>query len=418
MRELPAMNTSSLLSSALLACSLMAASSAAALEPGARLDATVVLPVSEPQRTYFGAGPQLVLTGELEVLPFLDLEAAAAFLAMPATAAAPFTQAGTAFALSAGARLKLPLERRQVLPWASLQLGWSLSGISTLALLPAVGVHFRVSPNSSWLFGPVVRLTQLFKPGAQPSLETFDASLLSFGLALEFAPRPKPVPVPAPVVEVNPDTDGDGIFDSTDRCATAPEDKDGFQDEDGCPDPDNDGDGVLDVDDLCKNEMGAVAAQGCPDQDGDEVADQVDACPTKPGKKEDAGCPTYEEVVVTTTKLVITQTLFFAFGTTRIMPESLPLLREVSQALADHQSLCVRIEGHTDAVGEADANLKLSEGRTEAVRDYLVSQGTKAERLGTKGYGATVPIDTNETAAGRERNRRVEFVIVPCVGKE
>jgi hypothetical protein len=96
------------------------------------------------------------------------------------------------------------------------------------------------------------------------------------------------------------DRDGDGIPDNNDKCPDDPEDFDGFEDEDGCPDPDNDHDGVRDVDDRCPNIPGP-APDGCPrsgtsnDRDGDGIPDNVDKCPDAPEDKdgfEDAdGCP-------------------------------------------------------------------------------------------------------------------------------
>src|SRR5439155_6289448 len=79
------------------------------------------------------------------------------------------------------------------------------------------------------------------------------------------------------------DTDGDGILDKDDKCPNEPEDKDGFQDQDGCPDPDNDNDGVLDVNDKCPLIAGPAANHGCPeeapkDRDGDGIPDPSDRC--------------------------------------------------------------------------------------------------------------------------------------------
>jgi outer membrane protein OmpA-like peptidoglycan-associated protein len=87
------------------------------------------------------------------------------------------------------------------------------------------------------------------------------------------------------------DADGDGIADQLDQCATVPEDKDGFQDADGCPDPDNDGDGIPDVNDKCPNEPetknGYQDADGCPDElpdrDNDGISDAEDKCPDEGG---------------------------------------------------------------------------------------------------------------------------------------
>ena len=93
------------------------------------------------------------------------------------------------------------------------------------------------------------------------------------------------------------DNDQDGILDENDTCPLEPEDKDGFEDEDGCPDPDNDKDGVLDVEDQCPMEPGLPEKQGCPerDKDGDGILDEADRCPTEPedkdGFEDEDGCP-------------------------------------------------------------------------------------------------------------------------------
>lgn len=93
------------------------------------------------------------------------------------------------------------------------------------------------------------------------------------------------------------DNDGDGILDGPDECPDEPEDFDGFEDEDGCADLDNDGDTILDVHDLCPNEAGPLERQGCPivDQDGDGILDADDACPAEAedvdGFQDEDGCP-------------------------------------------------------------------------------------------------------------------------------
>ncbi|HEY4221437.1 MAG TPA: OmpA family protein [Myxococcota bacterium] len=91
----------------------------------------------------------------------------------------------------------------------------------------------------------------------------------------------------------DPDNDGDGIPDKADKCPNEAEDVDGYKDDDGCPDPDNDGDGVLDVDDKCPNEAGPASNHGCPenDRDKDGVPDSSDKCPDVAGKPELDGCP-------------------------------------------------------------------------------------------------------------------------------
>jgi hypothetical protein len=104
----------------------------------------------------------------------------------------------------------------------------------------------------------------------------------------------------------DPDNDGDGIPDALDKCPNEPEDKDGFQDDDGCPDLDNDGDGIPDLNDACPNEKedgkGKRPTDGCPstseDSDGDGIPDPLDKCPDEPedkdGFQDDDGCPDYD----------------------------------------------------------------------------------------------------------------------------
>ena len=86
------------------------------------------------------------------------------------------------------------------------------------------------------------------------------------------------------------DNDKDAIRDVDDSCPDDPEDLDGFEDDDGCPDLDNDHDGVLDVSDACPEKAGTIATRGCPDRDRDGLEDRVDACPDLPGPAP-TGCP-------------------------------------------------------------------------------------------------------------------------------
>jgi outer membrane protein OmpA-like peptidoglycan-associated protein len=239
------------------------------------------------------------------------------------------------------------------------------------------------------------------------------------------------------------DTDGDGVPDDIDRCPLDPEDKDGFQDEDGCPDPDNDGDGIVDRADACPNEPGPLESRGCPvlDRDGDGVPDAEDGCPDVAGPKENGGCPDgdrdndgtvdrldrcpdkfgpppdgcprlYTLLEVKKEKIEIKQQVHFATAKFRVLPDSFPLLAQVAQVLADFPKMRVSIEGHTDNVGGEAANMRLSQRRAEAVRDHLVSKGISPARLEAVGYGPTKPIASNKTARGKAQNRRTEFRIV------
>ena len=92
-----------------------------------------------------------------------------------------------------------------------------------------------------------------------------------------------------------------------------------------------------------------------------------------------------------------------------------PIAREklarVSGIVLSHPGLNIEVEGHTDSVGSDEYNQKLSEQRASSVRDYLLSQGLRGETLTAKGFGETTPVASNDNAAGRQQNRRVELVV-------
>lgn len=182
------------------------------------------------------------------------------------------------------------------------------------------------------------------------------------------------------------DTDGDGVLDKDDLAPTEPEDKDGFKDEDGEPEPDNDHDGILDGDDECPELAGEADRRGCPKRTFVKIEDG---------------------------KIIIIGKVQFRSGSDEIDKNSEPLLDQIAQALEGNSSVKkLRIEGHTDNVGDDNMNLKLSEGRAKSVRDALTKRGVDGDRLETAGLGETQPIAPNDTPGGRQKNRRVEFVIV------
>ncbi|HEY8399616.1 MAG TPA: OmpA family protein [Cytophagaceae bacterium] len=104
--------------------------------------------------------------------------------------------------------------------------------------------------------------------------------------------------------------------------------------------------------------------------------------------------------------------ILFETGKATLKKESYPELDKVVKFLNTHPSIKIRIEGHTDNVGKAATNLKLSEDRAAAVAVYIISQGIAADRIRSHGYGMEKPIASNTTTAGRELNRRVEFTIL------
>jgi outer membrane protein OmpA-like peptidoglycan-associated protein len=221
------------------------------------------------------------------------------------------------------------------------------------------------------------------------------------------------------------DRDKDGVPDDRDKCPDEPEDRDDFQDDDGCPDPDNDGDGILDKADKCPNEAedkdGFQDDDGCPDpdNDGDKIADARDKCPMAPetynGYEDSDGCPDTAPgaIAIKHGKLEVKEKILFGVGGSKIDRRSYKLLDQIAKRIIGSPAIGqIRIEGHTDATGSARANQRLSQARAEAVRRYLIGKGVPARRLQAVGYGGVRPIAPNKTRAGRAKNRRVEFIVI------
>ena len=218
------------------------------------------------------------------------------------------------------------------------------------------------------------------------------------------------------------DNDADGTLDGDDQCPTEPEDRDGFEDEDGCPDPDNDADGVLDGDDQCPMEPEDrdefEDEDGCPDPDNDQdtVPDTEDECPMEPGAPEANGCPRTVRVDHETGQIQILQRVEFATNRDVILPESMPVLEDVRGVVAVNRAiLVVRVEGHTDDRGRDQTNMDLSARRARSVGRWLVEHGIDVSRLRAFGCGEAHPIESNSTRGGRQSNRRVEFHILEPV---
>jgi OOP family OmpA-OmpF porin len=110
--------------------------------------------------------------------------------------------------------------------------------------------------------------------------------------------------------------------------------------------------------------------------------------------------------------VVLDETIQFKSGSATLQPVSNKVLKQVAAVLKGARSLSVEIQGHTDDVGNAATNIKLSQKRAEAIRAFLVKAGVSDRRLRAKGFGPTRPRATNATADGREQNRRVEFLIL------
>jgi len=105
--------------------------------------------------------------------------------------------------------------------------------------------------------------------------------------------------------------------------------------------------------------------------------------------------------------------VLFDPGRATLKPGAMPALGRLADFLRDHPDRTVLIEGHTDSTGTPDANLRLSLARADAVAQTLVAEGVDGARISPRGFGEATPVASNDTAAGRQQNRRVEIVVVP-----
>ncbi|MCX2583091.1 MULTISPECIES: DUF6089 family protein [unclassified Pedobacter] len=156
------------------------------------------------------------------------------------------------------------------------------------------------------------------------------------------------------------------------------------------------------------------------DSDGDGVADKLDKCPDTPSGTvvDGSGCPLVAPkpqvtVITEEDRKVVSEAiknLEFDLGKATIRSKSYASLNKVA-ALLVQKNFSLKLAGHTDNTGSKELNLRLSKERAESVKAYLVSQGANASRIEATGYGMGQPIATNKTAAGRQKNRRVEFTL-------
>ena len=206
-----------------------------------------------------------------------------------------------------------------------------------------------------------------------------------------------------------PDRDGDGVPDARDRCPGTPLGR--LVDENGCEfPPDEDGDGVEDAKDACPGTPDGVAVddRGCPlDRDGDGVPDYQDDCPdSQAGTKVGAdGCYVLPDPPVEFT-------VRFDTDEADIRPDQRAVLREGAALLRQYPAAEAVIEGHTDDTGREAYNQGLSERRAAAVRDHLIAAGVRADRLSMVGHGESRPIADNNSAEGRQQNRRATTMTI------
>ena len=340
-----------------------------------------------------------------------------------------------------------------------------LAGAGALSVVQTVGteydeikkdtdVAFHIGAGVKYAFTPLIALRLDARALAVPN--TADNGLspdfeFMGGLAFTLGGHESPPPLPPQAPLAPRDSDGDGIPDINDKCPNAAEDKDGFEDDDGCPDPDNDKDGIPDATDKCPNEAetknGIDDEDGCPekDEDGDGILGTRDKCPTeaedKDGFEDDDGCPDLDndkdgipdatdkcpnepetkngfqdddgcpdEVPAAVARFTgVIKGISFRRNSADIKPSSFPTLKEAVKVLKDYPALRIEISGHTSDEGKREFNMKLSEKRAASAKAYLVSAGLDEGRIAVVGFGPDKPIADNSTKEGQEKNRRIEF---------
>ena len=260
-----------------------------------------------------------------------------------------------------------------------------------------------------------------------PDFEILASLYKDFGAVIKIDVKEEPKP---PVADEDPDKDG--VVGANDKCPNEAEDKDGFEDDNGCPDGDNDADGIADAGDKCASEPedkdNFQDDDGCPapDNDGDGVADAADKCgdqpETKNGFEDEDGCP--DELPAKLAQYTGTIAgINFKVNSSDLLPASFKTLDKAVAVLTEFKDVKVEIQGHTDdqalkAGGKFPDNDALSQARAESVKAYFVKKGVTEDRLLAKGYGATVPIQDPtglkgaKLNAARTVNRRVEFKLI------
>lgn len=217
------------------------------------------------------------------------------------------------------------------------------------------------------------------------------------------------------------DNDKDGVRDERDECPVDPEDRDGFEDGDGCPEPDNDGDGIRDTKDDCpdvpEDVDGFEDGDGCPERDNDQdgVPDKRDKCPdeaeTRNNFEDKDGCP--DEIPGEVKRFTgAIRGITFETNKAMIRTTSQGTLLDALDVLDAYPDLRMEVQGHTDDVGNDQFNLELSQARADAVIAWFITNGVDPSRLRAVGYGETVPVAHNTDDAGRAENRRVEFRLI------
>ncbi len=141
------------------------------------------------------------------------------------------------------------------------------------------------------------------------------------------------------------------------------------------------------------------------DSDGDGIPDSKDNCPNKAGSADNNGCPE----VVAPTPTFNYQNILFEFNSAVLKTSSYSILDEIAKEMRKYPEMKFSLNGHSSEEGTETRNLTLSIDRATAVKSYLVSAGINGRNLEAKGFGESKPLNTSNTEAARQQNRRVEI---------
>lgn len=331
------------------------------LQMSVKLEPGLASALSNPQsnRTDLGMNHTVQLLFGLN--RYLAIGPTAAFTML--SKSAPMTESGKAWLFGGTARLMRPhdVPGSGISPWVDASALYVRTGdLDRPGFAVGAGLAMPVDKMRKYWFGPFIRYSQIIQ-GDRDGFDNRDAKLLSFGINLEITTVLEPrrarvaeVVTPPPVEPI----------------VTVPSDR-----------------------------------------DGDGVVDTADNCPDVVGLAENAGCPPYEKVVVKREKLEVKEKISFEWNSAKLEASSNAALDDVVRALQDNRGFKVQIDGHASSEGGEAHNMTLSEQRAQAVLDYLVVHGVAKDRLISKGFSSSVPAQSNATVAGRESNRRVEFII-------
>lgn len=343
--------------------------SAPRLVPGLRvslsLEPGLAVPLTRPQSQLFDVGGEQTVKVLFGLTRYLSIGPSAAFTSLPASSST--MDSGTSWAFGAGARLMRPHDAMggtagfyALSPWIDADVRYvRTGGLDRLGFATAIGAVIPIDDSRRFWIGPYARYSHIFQ-GDRVGFDNRDAKVLTVGIGLEFGTGIEGKAARAPVV----------------AAPQAPE-----------------------------------AAIPEPDRDNDGVPDATDNCPDVAGPIGNSGCPLYDKVVVKPDRFELKEKIAFAWDSAVLDDASRPVLDDVVQALKDNPRVRVQVDGHASSEGQEAHNQALSERRAAAVLEYLVAHGIATGRLVSKGFSSSVPVATNRTVAGREKNRGVEFVV-------